>query len=256
MSDNTSAGSDITITSPSIGDYVISDGTIRFYGGGINSFNMSGGNATLANIRVDGGGSPGQLGQTGGQLLMSNVTVTNANTGTPGVIALSGGTYQIINSYYDAVNSVITSTPINGATNAPSNFICRANLGTTQTITANSDNTINHTAVTDPYGWLNGTTHIITPTIAGYYWISGSVTVEPQGAASGQINFQINTTNSGGNPIVQSPYPTTQPATLSNTFMAYFNGTTDNVKATVYLSGTNSDITAGNATFLQVSLIR
>ena len=129
-------------------------------------------------------------------------------------------------------------------------------MGATQTIPANADTTINHTALTDPYGWLNGTTHIITPTIAGYYWISGSVTIQPQAAATGQVNFQINTTNSGGNPIVQSPYPVTEPGTLSNTFMAYFNGTTDNVRATVYLSGTSTDISAGNATFLQVALIR
>ena len=119
-----------------------------------------------------------------------------------------------------------------------------------------SDITIEYTGVTDPYGWCNNTTHTITPTIAGYYWISGSVTINQQAAASGQVNFQINATNAGGNPIVMSPYPVTDPGTLSNTFMAYFNGTTDSVTATVYLSGTNTTIAAGNATFLQVALIR
>jgi hypothetical protein len=143
-----------------------------------------------------------------------------------------------------------------GPSNTPSTYIARANLATDQSITFGSDTPIQFSSVNDPNSWFNAGTYSFVPNIAGYYAIYTGATIVSQTGATGQINIQIDATQ--GHTLTQAPYPTVDNLSLTASYISYFNGTTDSVRVTAYVSGTSTTIASGsgNASWFQIALIR
>ena len=110
--------------------------------------------------------------------------------------------------------------------------------GSTQTITAGSDQVVTFVDEFDPQNWW--TPSKFQPTTAGYYSIQVAVWWYAATTSTGQCNIQLRQNGSTQVAIQQSPLITGDGYGQEIDIITYFNGSTDYVEVTAYTSNTTS----------------
>ena len=107
--------------------------------------------------------------------VVANLSVpASANLGAVGNVHISGGSSgYVLSTDGSGSLSWVAQSGSGGGSVTPSQYITKYDLGTNQSLTNNTDNTVHFdTSVYDPQSWFNTGTYQFKPTIAGYYKIT------------------------------------------------------------------------------------
>lgn len=239
------------IDTPSAGTYTYSCKCIdAAYASGTLRFGEASGPTLYAIELTSAIGPTGQTGPTG----TIGVTGYTGRTGPTGVTGSTGPT------------GPTGSTGPTGLTGPAGigyyagNYVSQGYLSpTTQTI-PNSDTTIQFVAEFDPQSWFNAGTRRVTPTIAGYYYVSLGAWWSPGATGTVQQNVQaLKTVNTFL--ILQSPVQTGNGFSQTGSKVEYLNGTTDYVTFSAYSDNAGGGLlkqgnTIGSGTYYSVALIQ
>jgi hypothetical protein len=187
----------------------------------------------------------------------ANVYIEDApDSSVTGAVGSGGtNTVTITNSYALYVEN--GRTYMGGALDAPGSYRCSIGLATDQTITSGSDALVNFTSISDPNSWWNATTKRLTPTIAGWYYVSFQVNWDAASITNNQCNIQMRK-NAGTFSIGQMQLLSGNAYSMSCSGMVNVNGSSDYLDFTVYTSNTTSQVLNGEASqqFTRVDMFK
>jgi hypothetical protein len=173
------------------------------------------------------------------------VYVSGSNVGIGGTAA-TGYVLDVwgasrIKSNLTVTGSVTASVP------TANTYVCQGKLLSDQVTVSGADTIIQFSDDFDPNNWWDAGTYRFTPTVSGYYSISGGAWLENPGTTAGQGNLQARK-NGSTFAIVQLPLNSTTGISFTFNKIVYFNGSTDFMDLTFYQnSGTNKNILYGTA---------
>ena len=179
-----------------------------------------------------------------GTLIGRTIAITDVNTNNQNLLTTSSG-ILLLNG------QGIGSGGGAGSGMTVSDYVVAGRLNADQTLTADTDNTIQFIDDFDPQSWYNATTYFFTPTIAGYYLVSYQVWFSAPVTSNNQFNIQIQKNSADSYSITQLAQNTVTGTSLNATKIIYMNGSTDNLRFRAYVGNTsNTSVTAqqGNAT--------
>jgi len=190
--------------------------------------------------------------------VVANLSVpASANLGAVGNVHISGGSSgYVLSTDGSGSLSWVAQSGSGGGSVTPSQYITKYDLGTNQSLTNNTDNTVHFdTSVYDPQSWFNTGTYQFKPTIAGYYKITfGAWFTTGSNGTGQQFNVQIRK-NGSGLTIVQQPELGNVGQGLIATDTIYLNGGSDYLTFTAYASTGTISLTSGNGTYFEAFLI-
>ena len=190
--------------------------------------------------------------------VVANLSVpASANLGAVGNVHISGGSSgYVLSTDGSGSLSWVEQSGSGGGSVTPSQYITKYDLGTNQSLTNNTDNTVHFdTSVYDPQSWFNTGTYQFKPTIAGYYKITfGAWFTTGSNGTGQQFNVQIRK-NGSGLTIVQQPELGNVGQGLIATDTIYLNGGSDYLTFTAYASTGTISLTSGNGTYFEAFLI-
>lgn len=144
--------------------------------------------------------------------------------------------------------TVIGSAKITDNLDAKGGYYMVAGLSSDQSLTSNSNNTIQLTDKDDPNNWWDATSYKFQPNVAGYYFISTIVHFSFSGTTNNsvQCNVQIlkNNTTVGISQVLIDQNPVSINLSRSQTLTAivYLNGSSDFIKITGYANNIASTV--------------
>jgi hypothetical protein len=150
---------------------------------------------------------------------------------------------------YTNPNNGNVYTYANGSWSLASTFTYRCSIGlaTDQTITSGGNTLVNFTSISDPNSWWNASTKKITPTVAGWYYVSYQVNWDAASITNAQCNIQMRK-NGTTFSIGQMQLLSGNPYSMSCSGIVNVNGSSDYLDFTVFTGNTTSQVLNGEAT--------
>jgi hypothetical protein len=186
---------------------------------------------------------------------VSSLNVSSINGAVPG----TGG--ATVSSFNTLSASSLTVSSINGLTiGGASSNVFKSSQVLPLTVLAATHETLTLSAEIDPNSWWDSGTSSFKPTIAGYYFLSAQLTINPSIPDTSQLQLRI-VDNTGDISLATTALEGfSNPAnseTMTATALYYFDGITTNVSAKVYndTAGTITVATGPGLTTFQAFLI-
>jgi hypothetical protein len=186
---------------------------------------------------------------------VSSLNVSSINGAVPG----TGG--ATVSSFNTLSASSLTVSSINGLTiGGASSNVFKSSQVLPLTVLAATHETLTLSAEIDPNSWWDSGTSSFKPTIAGYYFLSAQLTINPSIPDTSQLQLRIINNAETFSLATTALEGFSNPAnseTLTATALFYFDGITTNVSAKVYndTAGTITVATGPGLTTFQAFLI-
>ena len=193
-------------------------------------------------------------GSTSGSVTLSSPAVSGTTTLT---LPTTTGTVVADTATQTLTNKTLTSPTITGATITVASTAApafSAYQSVAQSITANTFTKITFT--TEEFDTNNNfASSRFTPTVAGYYQVSFSVTTAPPPGFftllyKNGVEYKIGTNLSNASPAIQTSY------SGIGSVLAYMNGSTDYLEVYQYQFVTQNLVATASQTYFQAAMIR